>query len=119
MKFSPEKTEFAKGVIEFDEITCCALEQAFAKNRETVQRLQEIIGADELEKISNILPTTKSMAFIPSEDMKIAYSQIAKQEEERLNNQVPEDFVCKYRHTSTQHINALKLLVEKIEPRLN
>lgn len=118
MKFSSEKLKFAEGVIEFDEVTCCALAHAFEKNKETVQQLKEVVGPDELRKMVDILPTTKNMAFIPSEDTQIAYSQIAKKEKERLEGSGEnQNFHCK--HTPTQHLGALKSIIKKIEPQLN
>ena len=117
MKFSPEKPKFAKGVIEFDEITCCALTHGFAKNKETVEQLKKIVSPDKLKKTADILPTTKNMALIPTEDEKIAYSQIAKKEQERLESGEPQNFHC--RHTLAQHLTALKSIIKKIQPRLN
>ena len=52
MKFIQEKPKVAEGVIEFDEMTCCALAHAFAENKETVKQLKKIISPDELKRLA-------------------------------------------------------------------
>lgn len=119
MKFIQEKPKFAEGVIEFDEMTCCALAHAFAKNKETVQQLKEIVGSDELRKMADILPTTKNMAFLPSEDMKIAYSQIAEIELKRLAETGETGFSCGRGHILEQHKKSLKEVLSQLKPTIN
>ncbi|MBI2063980.1 MAG: hypothetical protein HYT65_03255 [Candidatus Yanofskybacteria bacterium] len=118
MKFSAEKPKFAEGVIEFDEITCCALGRAFLENKETVQQLKEVVGSDVLRKMAeDMSPITKNTAFAPTADEKIAYSQIAKKELEQLEGGDSPNFNCK--HPPAQHIAALRSIIKEIQPRLN
>jgi len=119
MKFIQEKPKFAEGVIEFDEMTCCALAHAFAENKETVKQLKKIISPDELKKMADILPTTKNMAFLPPEDMKIAYSQIADIELKRLAETGETGFHCGRGHTLEQHKKSLKEVSSKLKPTVN
>jgi hypothetical protein len=106
-----------EGTIEFNEMTCCAMAHAFARNRAAVEKLKEIIPPDKLRKMAEILPTTKNMTFVPSEEMQTVYSQIAKAELERLKTEKTPDFYCD--HSINQHVKALQNALKEVSPKTN
>lgn len=109
-----------EGTVKFDEITCCALERAFEQNPKVVQRLEDITDNDEQMKLfKEILSSTDEIKFVPSEEMKTVYSQIAKRELERIDAEDEDDGDLVCGHSIADHQQALKSVVEKMEPAVN
>ena len=107
-----------EGTVKFDKETC-ALERAFNLNPEAVEQLKEVVGEKNIKTFSGILPSTEEMKFVPSEEMRTVYGQIAKTELKRMEEQEEnnEDLSCG--HSVEQHRQALVVVVEKMKPTLN
>ena len=121
MRFRESK-EFpgsAEGTVKFDKETCCALERGFKNNPVVVKELEEVVGKEKMKTFAEILPNTDEMKFVPSEEMKTVYSQIAKRELERIEaeDEDDEDLLCG--HSVEEHRQALATVVEKMEPKVN
>jgi len=122
---SKEFPESVEGTVKFNRETCCALERGFEKNPEVADELANIVGQDKAKLFREILANTLSpdnrpeMKFVPSEEMRIVYSQIAKRELERIEaeDEDDEDLLCG--HSVKEHWRALKSVVEKMEPPAN
>ena len=119
---SKESLEFpgsAEGTVKFEKETCCALERGFEQNPELVDQLKKLMGPAAINNFAEILPNTDEMKFVPSEEMKTVYGQIAKRELERMDaeGEGDEDLVCG--HSVDEHRQALVSVVEKMEPTVN
>ena len=117
-----ESQEFpgsVEGTVKFDKETCCALERGFEQNPSTVQQLKETMGPVKINNFVEILPNTDEMKFVPSEEMKTVYGQIAKRELERIatEDEDDEDLTCG--HSVEEHQDALREVVEKMEPTIH
>lgn len=77
------------------------------------------MGEKNIKIFADILPNTDEMKFVPSDDMKTAYGQIAKRELERIDatDEDDEDLSCG--HSVDEHKEALRLVLEKMEPSIN
>lgn len=119
MKESLEYPGSIEGTVKFSKETCCALQRGFEQNPAVVKQLKEMMGPVEVNNFIDILPNTDEMKFVPSEEMKTVYSQIAKMELERIGaeGEGDEDLVCG--HSIDDHERALKDVVEKMEPAVN
>lgn len=108
-----------EGTIQFDKDVCCALKRGFEENSVLVEQLARIVGEKNIKIFSDILSNTDEMKFVPSDDMKTAYGQIAKRELERIDatDEDDEDLSCG--HSVDEHKEALGSVMEKMEPSLN
>ena len=59
------------------------------------------------------------MKFVPSEEMKTVYSQIAKRELERIDAEDEDDENLTCGHTVEEHRQALEVVVKKMIPTIN
>ena len=101
-----------EGTIKFDALSCCALKHAFDRNPETVDQLKEIVPNDKLKIFSDVLTNTDEMNFVPTEEMKVVYFQLAKKEVSRLGsmgNLIQVDLDCS--HTVADHIKVLENVI--------
>lgn len=114
-----ESLEFpgsVEGTVKFSKETCCALERGFEQNPELVQELKEMMGPVAINNFAEILPNTEEMKFVPSDEMKAVYSQMAKRELERIQaeDEDDEDLTCG--HSIGDHVRALQNVVDKLNP---
>lgn len=123
-----ESKEFpgsVEGTVKFSKETCCALERGFEQNPEVVKQLEGIVGEKKAKLFKDILFNSLSpkdrpeMKFVPSEEMKTIYSQIAKRELERIDAEDEDDEDLSCGHSVDEHKEALMSVVEKMEPRIN
>ena len=117
-----ESLEFpgsVEGTVKFTKETCCALERGFRQNPGVVDQLKGMMGPVEVNNFIDILPNTDEMKFVPSEEMKTIYSQIAKRELERMEAEDEDDENLTCGHTVEDHIHALQTVVEKMSPTVN
>lgn len=113
MRSSQEFPQSVEGTVGFNRFETCALAQAFAKNKDTVEELKAIVGPEKLRILAAVLPTTESMTFVPSDDVKIAYGQIAKKEIERLT--ATPEIKPRCGHSVDEHKKALRLVIDKLQ----
>ena len=112
----PEQyVESIEGTVEFGEEACCALRRAFEQNPGVVGDLETIAG----DAKSKLFDEANEVGFIPSDEAKIVYSQIAKRELERIETYAENDDDISCGHTIDDHIWALKDVVNKMEPTIN
>jgi len=118
-KESLEYPGSVEGTVKFEKEVCCALERGFEKNPGVVDELKKTVGVKEMGIFIDILPNTDEIKFVPSEDMKLVYGQIAKRELERIEaeDEDDEDLTCG--HTVNEHREALETVVEKMQPTVN
>jgi hypothetical protein len=125
---SKESQEFpgsVEGTVKFEQETCCALERGFEQNPRVAKELAEIVGKDKVKLFKEILfnsldPDSRpEMKFVPSEEMKMVYGQIAKKELERMDAEDEDDADLSCEHSVEEHKEALESVVEKMEPRIN
>lgn len=109
---------FAEGPerIIFDEIDCCALANAFAKNPEAIKTLSGAMDPKKLKASADILINTTGIGFQRNEEVGMAYSQMAEAELERLKKTDDPDFYCA--HSEEEHEKALKSVIEKLKTPL-
>ncbi|MBI2063204.1 MAG: hypothetical protein HYT61_03130 [Candidatus Yanofskybacteria bacterium] len=110
-KKTSKLTDFVEGTISFDQLACCALANGFAKNPIAAGQLKKLVPENQLRLFENILLDTKEMKFMPSEEMKIVYNQIASIELGRLDNLFQSDLHCE--HSIVEHKKALEDVIEK------
>ena len=107
--------------IKFDGETICALKRAFKKNPEVARNMADVVGEKNMKIFTDILTNTNEMEikYDPSEELKTAYSQIAKRELERIDaeEEDDEDLVCG--HSVDEHRQALREVVGKTEPTIH
>lgn len=109
-----------EGTVKFGKETCCALKRGFEQNSNLVKRLADIIDDDEKMKLfEEILDDTDEMKFVPSEEMKTVYVQIAKKELERIKTEGEDDNDLSCGHSVFEHQEALKSVVEKMKSVVN
>lgn len=104
-----ESLEFpgsVEGTVKFSKETCCALERGFQQNPGVVQQLKEMMGPVEVNNFIEILPNTDEMKFVPSEEMKTVYGQIAKRELERIEAESEDDKDLTCGHAIEDYIHA-------------
>ena len=124
-KESKEFNVIAEGTVEFYKETCCALYRAFKKNPELVEQLKGIVGKEKIKLFANILFNSLAplkwpeMRFVPSEEMKTVYSQIAKRELERITTENEDDTDLSCEHTIDEHLTALGEVVKNMAPVIN
>lgn len=125
LRGSEEFPGSVEGTVKFEQETCCALERGFEQNLEVAKELAEIVGQDKVKLFKEILfnslnpGSSPEIKFVPSEDMKTVYSQIAKRELERIDaeDEDSEDLSCG--HSVEEHKEALETVVKKMEPNIN
>jgi len=107
--------------IKFDGETICALGRAFKKNPEVARNLAEVVGEENMKIFTEILTNTNEMEIKldSSGELKIAYSQIAKRELERIDAEDEDDEDLSCGHSVEEHKQALASVVEKMEPKIN
>ena len=103
-----------EGTVKFDKVTCCALKRAFGENAEVANQLGGMVGIKEIKLFKDILHNTDEMKFVPSEIMKIVYSQIAKQELKRIDEQMEGDDDLSCSHSVEKHKGVLRAVIEKM-----
>ncbi len=116
---SHELAHPAEGAIELGRDVCCALDRSFEMNPELKKELGKIVGENEIKFFEKLVMTDDARHLIMSDEMKTAYSQIAKRELERIaaEDEDDDDLLCG--HTVDEHQNALKFVLEKMEPAVN
>ncbi|MEX2090861.1 MAG: hypothetical protein WD989_01860 [Candidatus Paceibacterota bacterium] len=117
-KESLEYPGSVEGTVKFEKETCCALERGFEHNPGVVQELKKALGSQEVNMMVDILPNTEEMKFVPSENMKTVYGQIAKRELERIQAEDEDDEDLSCGHSVEDHIQALERVMEKMEPEV-
>lgn len=117
-KESLELSGSVEGATEFEEETSCALERGLEKNPELVGELAEMIGADKLKKFMSIA-LDHDKKFVPSEEMKTVYVQVAKREVERILDEDEEDEDLTCDHSVDEHIKALRELIDEMKPTIH
>ena len=123
LRKSKEFPSSVEGTVRFEKETCCALEHGFERNPEAVRQLEEMMGKDKVRLFKEILSNTLNpsdrpeMKFVPTEEMKTVYGQIAKRELEELNKEKDESLSCD--HTIEEHRRALEDVVRQVEPMAN
>ncbi len=114
----------AEGTVKFDEETLCALDRGLEKNPEVAKQLKEVVG-QKSEIFKDILSNTLDpkhrapMKFVPNEEARTFYGQIAKRELERIEaeDEDDEDLFCG--HSVEEHKEALESVIEKMQPTIN
>ena len=117
-----ESREFPGSVekaVTFDKETCCALNRAFKQNPGVTKELEAIVGEENLKNLTDVLPHADAVTFDQSEESKTVYSQIAKRELERIDaeDEDDEDLTCG--HSVEEHQDALREVLEKMEPTIH
>lgn|SRR3989344_1746114 len=102
-----------EGTVQFDKDTCCALKRGFEENSVLVEQLAKLVGEKNIKIFSDILSGTDEMKFVPSDDMKTAYSQVAKRELERIDATDEDDDDLSCGHSIDEHKEALGSVLEK------
>ncbi len=108
-----------EGTVKFDRETCCALERGFEQNPKVAKELADILGEEKIKTLVRILPNTNKMKFVPTEEMKTAYSQIATRELERIDAEDEDDEDLSCGHSVEEHRQALKSVVEIMKQTVN
>ena len=73
-----------EGTVKFEQETCCALERGFEQNPVVAKELVGIVGEEKVKLFKDILFNSldphdrPEMKFVPSEEMRTVYGQIAK-----------------------------------------
>ena len=123
-----ESKEFpgsVEGTVKFSQEACCALDRGFEKNPEVAKQLAKIVGEEKAKLFKDILfntlkPSSRpEMKFVPSEEMQIVYSQIAKKELKRIDDEEENDGDLSCGHSVEEHKDALMSVVEKMNPKIN
>jgi len=110
--------EKAPGVVELNEFECCALREGFAKNPRTISQLMDFIDNKKLKLYADELVGSKGLGLRPDDNTKTAYSQIAKAELKRLEDESIE-FKCIYGHSLEEHKRALQSVVSAFSKPVN
>ena len=97
------------GTIRFDRAACCALWMAWHENERADIKLIEALGEDEVSTFIEVLPNSNELKFVPTEDMKLFYNQLARVELRRLAEH-PNKFAC-HQHTLNEHKIALNKVI--------
>ena len=107
--------------VKFDEETIRALKRAFKKNPEVARNMADVVGEKNIRIFTDILTNTNEMEikYDPSEELKTAYSQIAKRELERIDAEEEDDEDLACGHSVDEHRQALREVVEKMELTIN
>ncbi|OGN08918.1 MAG: hypothetical protein A3J46_02565 [Candidatus Yanofskybacteria bacterium RIFCSPHIGHO2_02_FULL_41_11] len=113
-----------EGTVRFDEETLCALERGLEQNPEVAEQLEEIVG-EKAKIFRDILSNTLDpkhrapIKFVPNDEARTFYSQIAKRKLERIDaeDEDDEDLTCS--HSVDEHRRALEIVVEKMTPTVN
>ena len=108
-----------EGTVQFDKDTCCALKRGFEENSVLVEQLAKLVGEKNIKIFADILSGTDEMKFVPSDDMKTAYSQVAKRELERIEAEDEDDEDLSCGHSVDEHRDSLNSVIEKMEPTMN
>lgn len=125
--FKGFKEEFpgsAEGTVRFDAETLCALERGLEQNPEVAKQLDEVVG-QKAKIFRDILSNTLDpehrapIKFVPNEEARTFYSQIAKRELERIDAEDEEDEDLSCGHSVDEHRRALESVVERMEPKVN
>lgn len=118
--------ELEKRKVRFDVETMCALERGFEQNPEVAKELEGIVGERLAKLFKDILfnaldlKNRAPMTFIlEKEEAKIVYGQIAKRELERIDAEDEDDNDLTCGHSVDEHREALRVVVEKMEPTVN
>lgn len=126
MRGSQEFPGSVEGTVRFDETTCCALERGFEQNPEVVKQLEGLVGEDKVKLFKDILfdaldPEHRSpIKFVPAQEgVRTVYSQIAKRELERIEAEDEDDEDISCGHSVDEHQEALRMVLEKMEPAVN
>ncbi|MDO8496137.1 MAG: hypothetical protein Q7S43_01645 [bacterium] len=108
-----------EGTVQFDKDVCCALKRGFEENSVLVEQLSKLVGEKNIKIFADILSSTDEMKFVPSDDMKTAYSQVAKRELERIDATDEDDDDLSCSHSIDEHKEALRSVLEKMESPIN
>ena len=110
----------AEGRMEFDETDCCALDRAFEQNTEVTRRWEDIVDNDEnMAAFRKMLKDAEEIKFIPDDKMKMACSQIAKRELERIDAEGSGDESLICRHSLAEHVESLQNIVQEMGPTIH
>ena len=102
-------------LVEFDDVTCCALTIAFLRNKTLIRDWSATIGRFHI--FYEILARTIRLAFIPNVQAAAVYRSFARAECARIeHNMRSPRFLC--RHAADQHLAALNTLLTRL-PRPN
>ncbi len=119
---SSESRGFIKskeGTIGFDRESRCALIRGFEQNQAVVRELKKIVEEREVEFFAKILSDSVEDRYIISDEMKTIYGQVAKRELERIDAEDEDDDDLLCGHSVEEHQEALRSVVEKMEPAVN
>ena len=124
-KESKEFPGSVEGTVKFSRESCCALDRGLEMNMETAKQLAEVVGEEKARIFKDILFNTldpgsrPEMKFVPNEEAKVFYGQIAKRELKRIEEQEENDKDLSCGHSVKQHRMALESVVENLEPKVN
>ncbi len=119
MHKSEEIIDTVEGKFELDEEICCALDRGFEQNPGVVKQLLEVVSDESMKFYTDILANATEMKFVPTEEIKMVYSQIAKRELERIAEEGEGDEALTCGHSIEEHQLALMEALEKMEPTVN
>ena len=108
-----------KEAVKFDKETCCALERAFKQNPGVAKELEAIVGEENMRNLTDVLPHADEVTFDQSEESQTVYGQIAKRELERIDAEDEDDENLTCGHSVEEHQEALREVVEKMEPTIH
>ncbi|MDP2598952.1 MAG: hypothetical protein Q8P49_03925 [Candidatus Liptonbacteria bacterium] len=102
---------------EFDEVECCALANAFAKNPQAIATLLDAVDGKTLKLFADEMIRTEHIAFQRNETAELVYPQIAKTELKRIEAEKEIKFNCP--HSAGEHETALKSVIKKLYKPVN
>lgn len=105
-------------MVEFNELECCALCEAFENNPELVDKFDEFIPNGKMEIYQEILINTSGMRFKPTGEVADVYRSFAVVEIGRIkDSNQNERLSCG--HTVGEHAKSLGAVVEKMNSVAN
>ena len=115
-EFSPSIHE----VVHFDEIDCCALKRGFDMNPILTEELKKIVGERSIKYFSGeLLDFKDDEDVVVYDEVRTAYSQVAKRELERITAEDEDDLDLSCDYTVKEHQDALREVLKKIGPTIN
>lgn len=109
-----------EGVVDFDEVECCAMERASVQEvhqqliREYITSLGEIHPVYRASLLLGIFKNTFSPAFVPTDVQRTLYARLAGAEKATFEK--PEDHTLECGHLVTEHRKALDAVCAKMMP---
>ncbi|KKR09664.1 MAG: hypothetical protein UT37_C0013G0001 [Parcubacteria group bacterium GW2011_GWA2_39_18] len=102
--------------IEFSEMACCAMREAFFENTDELAPLKLIIGEQKFKILSDIFESTAPIEVLVRTDIARFYYVAISTELERLSLIITPTIRLSCGHTACDHIKALQDLKNQIIP---